>query len=87
MSKFITDKKEKLDIQKKVNHPSKELKIIKDVLAVTMVRQVIHQKNVGKMGKQNSMENVTIAISIVIELMNAKRNLNLKSNVTKVLEA
>ena len=30
----------------------------------------------------NSMENVTIAISMVIELMNAKRNLNLKENFT-----
>ena len=30
------------------------------------------------------MKYATIAISMVIELMNAKRNLNLKANVTNV---
>ena len=30
------------------------------------------------------MKNVKIAISMVIELMNVKRNLNLKANVTNV---
>ena len=42
----------------------------------------MHQKNVGAIVKLNSMENVTIKICMVIELMNAKRNLNLKENVT-----
>ena len=28
------------------------------------------------------MENATIAISMIIELMNTKRNLNLKANIT-----
>ena len=32
-------------------------------------------------GKAKSMKNATIVISMVIELMNAKRNLNLKENV------
>ena len=54
---------------------------------INVVRQVIHQTNVGAMGKKNSMKIGTIAISMVIEVMNAKRNLNLKSNVTKILEA
>ena len=73
-----------MDIQKKVNHPSKEFKIIKDLLAITIVRYVINQTNVGEMGKENSMENVTIAINMVIRLMNAKRNQDLKANVTNV---
>ena len=49
-----------------------------------MVRYVIHKTNVGAMGKKNSMENATIKISMVIGLMNAKRNLSLKENVTNV---
>ena len=36
------------------------------------------------MGKKNSIENATIAINMVIRLMNAKRNTNLKANVTNV---
>ena len=36
------------------------------------------------MVKLNSMENVKIEISMVIELMNARRNKNLKENVTNV---
>ena len=86
MRKVITDKKEKqeLDIKKKGNLPSKELKRINDLLSVTMVRQVIYQKNVGAMGNKNSMENATIAINMVIRLTNAKRNQNLKENVTNV---
>ena len=36
------------------------------------------------MGKENSMEKDIIAISMVIRLMNAKRNQNLKANVTNV---
>ena len=47
-----------------------------------MVGWVIHQTNGGAIGKLNSMENATIVISMVIELMNAKRNLSLKENVT-----
>ena len=65
-----------------MNHLSKELKRIKDLLAVIVVRYVIHQTNVGAMGKQNSMENDTIVIGMFTELMNAKRNLCLKANVT-----
>ena len=86
MSKVTIDKKEnqELDIQKKMNHPSKELKRIKDLLLVTVVRQDMHQINVGAMGKLNSMENATIAISIDIELMNAKRKLSLRENATNV---
>ena len=84
MRKFNTDRKVKqeLDIQKKVNHPNKELKRINDLLAITMVNQVMHQKNVGGLVKLNPMENATIAISMVIELMNAKKNLILKENIT-----
>ena len=36
------------------------------------------------MGKKNSMESDKIVISMVIGLMNAKRNLSLKENVTNV---
>ena len=84
MRKINIDKKEKweLDIQKKVNHPRKELNKIKDLLTTTMISQVTHQKNVGVMLKLNSIENVTISISMVIELINVKRNQNLKANVT-----
>ena len=77
--------KHELDIQKKVNHPNKDLKRIKDLLAITMVRQVTHQTSVGAMGKKNSMENATIAINMVIRLMNAKRNQDSKANVTNVI--
>ena len=65
-----------------MNHTSKELKRIKNLLAVTVVRLDIHQTNVGAMGKKNSMESATITASMVIRLMNVKRNLNLKANVT-----
>ena len=44
----------------------------------------MHKKNVGVMVKLNSMENVTIVINMVIEQMNAKRNQDLKENVTNV---
>ena len=36
------------------------------------------------MEKENSMENDTVAIKMVIRLINAKRNQNLKANVTNV---
>jgi len=36
------------------------------------------------MGKKNSMKNATIAIIMVIRLMNAKRTQDLKENVTNV---
>ena len=68
-----------------MNHPNKELKRIKDLLVVTVVILAIHQTNVGAMGKLNSNENVTIAISMVMELMNAKRNLNLKENIINAI--
>ena len=38
------------------------------------------------MEKKNSMENDTIVIRIVIEQMNAKRNLGLKSQMKEVWE-
>ena len=65
-----------------MNHPRKELKRIKNLLVVTVVRKVIHQMDIGAMGKQNSMENARTTINMVIEKMNAKRNLSLKENVT-----
>ena len=71
-----------MDTKKKVNPPNKVLKIIKDLLAITMVRLVIHKTNIGVMGKQNSMENATIVVSMVIGPMNVKRNQNLKVSVT-----
>ena len=45
-----------------------------DLLAIIVVRQVILQTNGGEMEKVNSMENVTTLISMIIKLMNAKRN-------------
>ena len=74
----------KLDAKKKLNLPNKELKRINDLLAIIVVRWIIHLKNVGVMEKKNSMENVTIAISMVKKLMNVKRNRDLKANVTNV---
>ena len=71
-----------MDTKKKVNPPNKVLKGIKDPLAITMARQVIHRTNVGVMQKKNSMVNVTIAINMVKRQMNVKRNQNLKENVT-----
>ena len=62
-----------LDTKKKVKPPNKVLKGIKDLLVITVVRQVIHQINVGVMERKNSMENATIAVSMVIRLMNAKK--------------
>ena len=83
MRKLIIDKREKKELDtKKKNLPNKVLKRIKDLLAIIAKKQVIHQTNVGAMGKQYSMESATIAINMVIRLMYAKRNLNLKENVT-----
>ena len=70
-----------MDTKKKVNPLNKVLKRIKDLLAITVVRYIIHQTNVGAMGKQNSMENATIVISMIIEKMSSKRNPRLKENV------
>ena len=69
-------------IQKKVNHPSEVHKRIKYLLAIIVVSWVIHQTNVGEMEKKNSMENATIAISMIIGKISAKRNPSLKANVT-----
>ena len=63
---------------------NKELKRIKDLLAIIVVRQFIHKINVGAMGKENLMESATIAIKMVIRLMNGKRNQDLKEKVTSV---
>ena len=82
MRKVIKDKRgqQDLDIQRKVNHPSKEHKRIKDLLAIIVVSYVIHQIDVGAMEKQNSMENAAIVISMVIGKMSAKRNPSLKES-------
>ena len=71
-----------MDIQRKVNHLSKEHRRIKDLLAIIVVSYEIHQTDVGAMEKKSSMENSTIAISMVTGKMNAKKNLSLKVNVT-----
>ena len=63
-------------MRKKVNLPSKALKEVKNLLAITMGKLVTHQTNVG------AMESATTTISIVTRLMNARRNQNLKVNVT-----
>ncbi|GLJ28720.1 hypothetical protein SUGI_0566050 [Cryptomeria japonica] len=67
---------------KKVNLPSKVAKEIKDLHAITVVRQVTHQTNVGAMERQDSKANATTVISMVTRLVNARRNKNLKANVT-----
>ena len=84
MSKIFTNKKVKLVLvtMKKVNLPNKVAKGIKDLHATTLVRKVTHQTNVGAMERQDSMANATTVISMVTKLMNARRNLNLKANVT-----
>ena len=74
--------KQDLDTKMKVNPPNNVLKRIRNPLAISVARYVIHQTNVGVMGKENSIENATIAIIMDIRLMNAKRNQNLKANVT-----
>ena len=53
MRKINIDKKAKkvLDKYKKFNHPSKELKIIKDLLAITNVSQVNTSKKYWSNGK------------------------------------
>ena len=73
-----------MDIQKKVDHPNKELKRIRDLPPVTMVRYAIHQTNVRAMENVNSIVSATIAISMVIGKIDAKRNLSLKANVIHV---
>ena len=45
-----------------------------------MKLRIYYEIDVGEMGKKNSMENATIAISMVIEKMNGKGNLILKEN-------
>ena len=66
----------------KENHLNKELKRIKDLLVQIVEKQGIHQTNVGEMENINSMENVTIAISMGIEQVSAKKNQSLKVNVS-----
>ena len=65
----------------KANHLSKEIKITKVLLAIIVVRWVIHQTNVGAMVRKNSMESVIVMTSMVIEQVNAQRNLNLEESV------
>ena len=49
-----------------------------------MERLVIHQTNDGAMEKKNSMESDTTATNMDTKKMNARRNQNLKVNVTNV---
>ena len=65
-----------------MNHQRKELKEIKNLHAIIVERLVTHQTNAREMEKQNSMESATTATNMVTKLMNARRNLNLKVNVT-----
>ena len=85
MSKIFISKKAKQDldtIKKKVNPQSKEQKEIRNLHAIIVERLVTHQTNVGAMEKQNSMESATTTTNMVTKLMNARRNQNLKVNVT-----
>ena len=84
MRKIFIGKKVKYDLdkKKKVNPPNRVLKRIRNPFAITLAREVTHQTNVGAMERKNSMENATIVVSMVIKLMNARRNQNLKANVT-----
>ena len=54
----------------------------KGLLAIIVVRQVIHQTNDRVMINQNLMESVIVATSMDIEKVNAQRNLSLKESVT-----
>ena len=85
MGRIFIDKKVKRDLdttKKKVNLPGKVLKEIRNLHAIIMERLVTHKTNVGAMEKKSSMESVTSAINMVTKLTNARRNLNLKVNVT-----
>ena len=85
MNRIFISKKEKqvLDtIKKKANHQSKEQEEIKNLHAVIVERLVTHLTNDGTMEKENSMENATTATNMDTKLMNARRNQNLKVNVT-----
>ena len=70
-----------MDTKKKVNLQNKVPKGIKDPLVIIVARQVIHLTDVGAMVKENSMVNVSIAISMVTKPMNAMKNQSLKANV------
>ena len=65
-----------------MNPQSKDLKEIRNLHAIIVKRLVTHQTNVGAMEKENSMESVTIATNMDTKSMNARRNQNLKVNVT-----
>ena len=69
-------------MKKKVNLPSKVLKGIKNQHEIIVERLVIHQTNAEAMEKKNSMESATTTINMVTKPMNARRNQNLKVNVT-----
>ena len=70
-----------MDTRKKENLQNKVPKGIKDPLVIIVARQVIHLTDVGAMVKENSMVNVSIAISMVTKPMNAMKNQSLKANV------
>ena len=85
MSRIFIRKKANQDldtIKKKVNHQRKEQKEIRNLHAIIVERLVTHQTNVGAMEKENSMESVTTATNMDTKPMNARRNQNLKVNVT-----
>ena len=67
---------------KKVNPQRKEEKEIKNLHAIIVERLVTHQTNAGAMERKNSMESATTATNMDTKLMNARRNQNLKLNVT-----
>jgi len=69
-------------MRKKVNLPNKVLKEIKNLHAIIVERLVTHQINAGVMEKKNLMKSVTIATNMDTKPMNARRNQNLKVNVT-----
>ena len=85
MSKIFIGKKVKQDLdtmKKKVNLQNKVLKEIRNLHAIIVERLVTHQTNARAMEKENSMESVTIATNMDTKPMNARRNQNLKVNVT-----
>ena len=58
-------------------------KEIRNLHAIIVERLVTHQTNAGAMENKISMESVTTTINMVTTQMNARRNQNLKVNVTK----
>ena len=66
----------------KVNHLSKELKRTKDLFVIIVERYGIHQKSIGVMVNQNSVENAIVITSQDTEQVNVQRKPSLKENVS-----